>query len=53
MSDVPITTAEAFRRGLASQSREILGGDLSVTLQGRRFSPEERAVMARAGRTTR
>ena len=27
------STAEAFRQGLASQAREILGGDLAVTVE--------------------
>jgi putative ABC transport system permease protein len=44
------STAEAFRQGIASQSREILGGDVAVTIEQRRFSPTERAVMERAGR---
>ena len=43
------STAQAFRQGIASQSREILGGDLAVTVDQHRFSPRERAVMARAG----
>jgi putative ABC transport system permease protein len=45
------STAEAFRQGLASQSREILGGDLRITIDGRRYTPAERAVFARTGRT--
>jgi len=44
------STAEAFRQGLASQAREILGGDLAVTLEQRRFTPAQRAVVAKAGR---
>lgn len=43
------STAEAFRRGLASEAREILGGDLALSAQQRRFTPEERAVFARHG----
>jgi len=43
------STAEAFREGLAAQAREILGGDLSVTLGQRRFTDAERAVLARTG----
>jgi putative ABC transport system permease protein len=46
------STAEAFRQGLAAQSREILGGDLAVSLQGRRFTGPERAAFAHIGRTT-
>jgi len=44
------STAEAFRQGLASQAREILGGDVSVTIEQRRFTPAERTVMASIGR---
>jgi putative ABC transport system permease protein len=43
------SVAEAFRQGLASQAREILGGDLSVTVRLRTFSGAERAIFARAG----
>ncbi|WP_411286567.1 ABC transporter permease [Phenylobacterium sp.] len=43
------STAEAFRQGLASEAREILGGDLSVTVQQRRFSPRERQAFQRQG----
>ena len=43
------STAEAFRAGLAAQAREILGGDVSVALAMRRFTPAEQAVLARAG----
>jgi putative ABC transport system permease protein len=46
------STAEAFRQGLAAQSREILGGDLAVSIQGRRFTGAERAAFGRLGRTT-
>ncbi len=46
------STAEAFRQGLAAQTRQILGGDLSATVEGRRFSPEERAAFQALGRTT-
>jgi putative ABC transport system permease protein len=46
------STAEAFRQGLASQAREILGGDVAVSVQLRRFTPEERAVFAKFGRTS-
>jgi putative ABC transport system permease protein len=44
------STAEAFRQGLASQAREIVGGDLSVTLDQRPFSPAEQATLGVAGR---
>ena len=46
------STAEAFRQGLAAQSREILGGDLAVTLQGRSFTASEHAAFHRLGPTT-
>jgi putative ABC transport system permease protein len=44
------STAEAFRHGLAAQAREILGGDLAVTVEQRRFLPTERAALERTGR---
>ena len=43
------STAEAFRHGLAAQAREILGGDVAVTVQQRRFTPKEQAALNRAG----
>jgi putative ABC transport system permease protein len=43
------STAQAFRAGLAGQAREILGGDLSVTLAQRPFTAAEQAVFARLG----
>lgn len=43
------STAEAFRRGLASQAREILGGDISTSVENRDFTPQERAAFARLG----
>jgi len=46
------STAEAFRQGLASQAREILGGDIAVSASQRRFAPIERKFMAELGRTT-
>jgi putative ABC transport system permease protein len=46
------STAEAFRHGLAGQAREILGGDLAVSVRARHFSPQERAAMARLGRVS-
>jgi len=44
------STAEAFRRGLAVHAAEILGGDLSVTVEQRRFTPVERRAIERLGR---
>lgn len=44
------STAEAFRRGLASQSAEILGGDLAVSVQQRPFSTSEREAFSELGR---
>lgn len=46
------STAEAFRQGLASQAREILGGDLSFSIENRDFTPKERAAIDRLGATT-
>ncbi len=46
------STAEAFRQGLASQAREILGGDLAITIEQSRFTSAERAVFAGAGRVS-
>lgn len=46
------STAEAFRQGLASQAREILGGDLSVSVNLRRFTPKEEAYFASRGRVS-
>ena len=46
------STAEAFRQGLSSQAREILGGDLAVSVGQRRLSPQERADLARLGRVS-
>jgi putative ABC transport system permease protein len=43
------STAEAFRQGLASQAREIMGGDLSASVEQRRFTPAERTAFARTG----
>ncbi len=45
------STAEAFRQGLAMHAREILGGDLAVSLQQRRFTPKERKALQAAGDT--
>jgi putative ABC transport system permease protein len=46
------STAEAFRQGLASQARSILGGDIAASLEGRRFTATEQAAFAKAGATT-
>jgi putative ABC transport system permease protein len=43
------SVAEAFRQGLAAQAREILGGDLAISVRQRPFTPAERAVFARTG----
>lgn len=43
------STAEAFRRGLASEAGAILGGDLAVSTQ-RSFTRQEMAVFAKTGR---
>ena len=37
------STAEAFRRGLATEARQILGGDLAVSASQRRFEANELA----------
>ncbi len=44
------STAEAFRQGLSAQAREILGGDLSISVQQRTFTPAERAAFEHQGR---
>src|ERR1700744_5926956 len=46
------STAEAFRRGLASQASEILGGDLALTIRQRGFNPAEVAALEKAGRVS-
>lgn len=46
------STAEAFRQGLASQAREILGGDVAISVNLRRFTPQERAVFESLGRVS-
>lgn len=46
------STAEAFRRGLAAEAREILGGDLAVSGNQRKFTPEELILFGSLGRTT-
>jgi putative ABC transport system permease protein len=45
------STAEAFRQGLAADARNILGGDLAVSVQGRRFTEGERRLFHAAGPT--
>ena len=45
------STAEAFRRGLASEAREILGGDIAVSSE-KAFTAKERHVFADAGRAS-
>lgn len=46
------STAEAFRQGLAGQARELMGGDLSASIESRFFTPAERAAFDREGRTS-
>jgi putative ABC transport system permease protein len=46
------STAEAFRQGLASQAREILGGDLAFSIENRDFTPKERQAFDKLGVTT-
>jgi putative ABC transport system permease protein len=46
------STAEAFRAGLSSQAREILGGDLAVSVRQRHFTAAERATFERLGRVS-
>ena len=46
------STAEAFRQGLASQAREILGGDVAASVENRNFSAAERAAFGRLGVTS-
>ncbi len=43
------STAEAFRQGLASEAREILGGDLAIGVEQRQFTPAEQAAFAHLG----
>ncbi|MCR5880871.1 hypothetical protein LRS04_23300 [Phenylobacterium sp. J367] len=43
------STAEAFRRGLSAEARDILGGDLAVSVQSRVFTPAERQAFERRG----
>ncbi|MFO1014773.1 MAG: FtsX-like permease family protein [Caulobacteraceae bacterium] len=44
------STAEAFRQGLAAQGRDILGGDLAIGLEQKRFTPPQRAAIEAEGR---
>src|SRR5690606_26310610 len=44
------STADAFRQGLASQAREILGGDLRVAVEERRFTVPERKAFEKLGK---
>ena len=46
------SVAAAFKAGLAAQAREILGGDLSVSIRQRLFTPTEQAAFARLGVVT-
>ncbi len=46
------STAEAFREGLGSQAREILGGDLRAGVDQRLFTPAERALLEAEGRVS-
>ena len=46
------STAEAFRTGLSAQSREILGGDVSVSVEQQAFTPAQRAALERIGRVS-
>jgi putative ABC transport system permease protein len=46
------STAEAFRQGLASEARGILGGDLAVSKGQRRFTAKELEALRGLGRTT-
>ncbi|HEX8232530.1 MAG TPA: FtsX-like permease family protein [Caulobacteraceae bacterium] len=43
------STAEAFRQGLASEARTLLGGDLAVS-SSRSFKPEARRALAQHGK---
>jgi putative ABC transport system permease protein len=45
------STAEAFRRGLASEARDILGGDLAASVQ-RAFTPAEEQALRARGRAS-
>lgn len=45
------STAEAFRQGLASQAREILGGDVVFSIDQGRFTSQQRAAFSDLGAT--
>ncbi len=46
------STAEAFRAGLAHDARQILGGDIAVSVSDRPFTAMERRAIAARGRTS-
>lgn len=46
------STAEAFRRGLASQAGQIMGGDLAVSVEQRGFTAAEVKAITAVGRTS-
>jgi putative ABC transport system permease protein len=46
------STAEAFRRGLASEARDILGGDIAVSVNQRQLTASERQVLTERGRVS-
>ena len=46
------STAEAFRRGLASEARDILGGDIAVSVNQRQLTASERQKLTERGRVT-
>ncbi|NDH54997.1 MAG: oxidoreductase, partial [Betaproteobacteria bacterium] len=46
------STAEAFRRGLASEARDILGGDIAVSVNQRQLTASERQVLKERGRVS-
>ena len=46
------STAEAFRRGLASEARDILGGDIAVSVNQRQMAPVERQKLSQRGRVS-
>jgi putative ABC transport system permease protein len=43
------STASAFRAGLAAEARDIVGGDIAVTIGQREFTPREQAALRRFG----
>lgn len=43
------STASAFRAGLAVQARDIVGGDIAVTIGQREFTAREQAALGRFG----